>query len=793
MKLPHCLLLPILLSATAIVATPLSSPPYPRIIKRADACTACVPPASIPAKAPHENIWLGLTDAEVADVVAFLTSSATARNLDITLPQNQTAGSNTTADTTPAAQTPESVPRNGTAAAGNNTLLLVELLLPNKTDALHYANGKGAAPPRYAHAVLDMRKDTTTPYILDLQIGPLPISPRTRVSPLTYPYNHGTHISNRLVSKREDSSQWLTDTAANMSDITMKMWGGQVTSDGSNDTITIGEYGVGPVEEEGRLVAWDMFSGLPEGGIDTGTLLPLGLYIRSDLTGSGYDEWSVTGVLYNDIFYPSLRAFRKALFTPGFEILGANVDGSWASTDREGPIMPGDDLFPPIPVAPQGSRYRVDAEKMYVEWMDFSFFIAFSRDTGVRLFDLRFKGERIVYEVGLMEAMAIYAGNDPVQSGTAFFDSLYGLGATAGRLLPGYDCPSYATFLNTTTSPGGTPQVSPGSLCIFETDSSWPLFRHSADYTSVAKNIFFTLRSISTVGNYDYMLDYTFYTDGSMQIEARASGYIRTAYFAGNGEFGYRIHDNLSGSMHDHVLNYKLDLDILGTANSLSVAEFVPTTHHPSWSKHPVKTFKIKKSLLTSEDSGKINWHPNAATSYSVINKDHSNKFGEYRGYKIKPLSPGVFATVHESSILGKAADWAHHNLFVTKRKDTEACSSHAYASYDLENPPVRFGEFFDGEGLEQEDLVLWFNIGMHHAPATGDLPTTTFASANGGVRIEPMNYFEGNPGKQSRQMVRIGTDSNGNVNVTEFGNRGVGNCSVHIPGIQDWGMRLVG
>lgn len=54
--------------------------------------------------------------------------------------------------------------------------------------------------------------------------------------------------------------------------------------------------------------------------------------------------------------------------------------------------------------------------------MDFSFYLAFTRDTGMRLYDVKFKGERIIYELGLQEAIAHYAGNDPVQSGTAYLD-----------------------------------------------------------------------------------------------------------------------------------------------------------------------------------------------------------------------------------------------------------------------------------------------------------------------------------------------------------------------------------
>lgn len=41
---------------------------------------------------------------------------------------------------------------------------------------------------------------------------------------------------------------------------------------------------------------------------------------------------------------------------------------------------------------------------------------------------------------------------------------------------------------------------------------------------------------------------------------------------------GFHIHDDLAGAMHDHVLNYKLDLDVAGTANSLVKSALVPTT-----------------------------------------------------------------------------------------------------------------------------------------------------------------------------------------------------------------------
>ena len=59
----------------------------------------------------------------------------------------------------------------------------------------------------------------------------------------------------------------------------------------------------------------------------------------------------------------------------------------------------------------------------------------------------------------------------------------------------------------------------------------------------------------------------------------------------------------------------------------------------------------------------------------------------------------------------------------------------------------------------------------MHHLPHTGDLPVTMFSTAHSAMRLEPLNYLEGDPSVQSNQQVRIDYDEQGQVNyVEEFG-----------------------
>jgi primary-amine oxidase len=44
-------------------------------------------------------------------------------------------------------------------------------------------------------------------------------------------------------------------------------------------------------------------------------------------------------------------------------------------------------------------RYRVDRERQYISWLGWGLYLGFNRDMGLNLWDIRFRGERIVYQV----------------------------------------------------------------------------------------------------------------------------------------------------------------------------------------------------------------------------------------------------------------------------------------------------------------------------------------------------------------------------------------------------------
>ncbi|KAH7256107.1 copper amine oxidase [Fusarium tricinctum] len=629
-----------------------------------------------PMNAPHRNFWGSLTSKETADVLSLLHMNETGFNLT----SAEDAGS-----------------------------MSVELMMPNKTDVLPFLSNSSNGPERYALATV-MFGAPEDAYLQNFKVGPLPIP---------MPQLTGDGKIPVINPDAEDYGNFNLKIMKGAEDVTKRLW--NLTID---DGLQVPLAFAAPVRiTDGKVIMWQGFNAPVTGIYDTISLLPLGLYMRTDITGRDPSKWKVTGWVYNNEFYPELDDFRKVIADPSFKSMGANLDKDWAHTKKHGDTLPMDDAPPPASIQPGKSRFAVDEEESYVTWMDFSFYVSITRDNGLRLYDIRYKGKRIMYELGLDEAIA-----------------------------------HYATLTEQSTG-------------MFEMDKGFPIQRHSwAKHTTVTKNIAFNIRAVYTIGNYDYMTTYQFHLDGSIEVAVRASGYISSAFYAQNEDYGFKIHDSLSGSLHDHVITFKADFDILGEKNSLQKVAIQPTTEKYKWSDgQSINTMKAVKSFIENEDDGKINWSPNGAAMYAVVNKDKKNPHGEYPGYRITPATGVAYLTVQDSNNTQNAAHHTTHHLYVTRQKDNETYAAGAFNSLTPEDPQVDFDKYFNSESLDQEDIVVWFNLGMHHMPHTGDLPNTVFSTAHSAMIIEPLNYLLGDPSQASSQQVLIKT-TDGKPKITTYG-----------------------
>jgi Copper amine oxidase, enzyme domain/Copper amine oxidase, N2 domain len=70
--------------------------------------------------------------------------------------------------------------------------------------------------------------------------------------------------------------------------------------------------------------------------------------------------------------------------------------------------------------------------------------------------------------------------------------------------------------------------------------------------------------------------------------------------------------------------------------------------------------------------------------------------------------------------------------------------------------PAHRFAHMLDDESIEQEDLMVYFNLGNHRVPTTQDVPNTLMHTSGSGVMFVPFNYFDRDVSRETVSGVRI-------------------------------------
>ena len=735
-----------------------------------------------PFHAPRHNVFAELSSEERGDVVTFLYENSDILNLT---------------ERTVNFDSP-------------NWINQIEVLRPNKSDAVSYLGNGGPEPDRYA-TVSVVQNDGSKAFLAEYQVGPIPVSNVTRIQRLVFPHNSGRNDVQTTIPDMVLFFWIVMGKGNDVQDITEDLLGAKVNM---LDPLGPNSLGLGArpiLIEEGRIIFWLEFfrTGPGSNGL---SLLPQGLYVKLDVSSLDPDDWTTSEWFYNGVLYPDIDTFRKAWNSSDFVKTSRNLDGAWTNTEDFTSKPRGRSQPPPLSIQPYGPRYQLDRKQQYISWMGFSFYLATSPSTALSLFDIRFNDSRIVYHLGLQEALAHYAGSEPIQSGLEFLDTLFGMGSQANTLVSGYDCPAYADYLGVTYHKGERTYTNERAICVFEFTSDAPLQRHTSEWSvTISRNTYLVVRSVSTVGNYDYTIDYLLYLDGSIEVKVRASGFIFGA-FAGhpetrsendpsnpdhdavtdelrsrmqpdssiphpNSDYGYQIHPSVSTSLHDHVLLFRCDLDISPSSGFNDTFQHVsidPYTHTYPWDGPnftPRNTMHLTHHPALSNESP-LNWPRNSADLY-LIQSPELNAWGEHKAYRIQAgtgMGTPSHLTIFNSTSLRKSAAWSSADLWVLKNHpDTEPAGAH-YLNYLCPNDPlIDFAKMADNETLADqdgggEDLVVYFNLGGHHVPHSGDIPNTLMHTSASSVILSPFNYFDEDVSKASRQGVRVDANTREDV-----------------------------
>ncbi|XP_051894681.1 membrane primary amine oxidase-like isoform X2 [Pristis pectinata] len=632
------------------------------------------------------------------------------------------------------------------ALPSDNFIYMVELQLPRKADALRFLDQGGDAPNREARAVVVFGAQSK-PNITEYTVGPLP-TPTYHVDVTSRNYN-SLHFNSRPTTLLEYKTIRSIMGLEKVSELLRESYG-------SDWKVVI------PLDSAPRgFKLGDRETWFPFTKNLSGTFLhPLGFNVLVDHSSTNISEWGVKQVFYNGQYFGSIEEL-VAQYNKGTvqktNLQGKDSDPNYASLKPRKQFQ----SFGPFQHEPQGQRYRV--LNNHVSYFDWELAFRHSAASGLQLFDIRFKKERLVYELSIQELSSVYGGETPALMRTKFLDRHYGIGTSSNELVKGVDCPYTATFVDTLHFMGtDEPQRIINSICIFEQNRAIPLRRHYSSwysplsYGGLLDNVLI-IRSVTTAGNYDYIFDFVFHNNGVIETKVFPSGYALTSFISEEKtNYGAKLEENVLGNIHTHFLHFKADLDIMGTSNSFETKDIEYQLKSVPWkTDQKVHVPTVKRRILETENEAAFRTGMKMPSYLNFVNLAQKNKWGHPRGYRIQVVSFNP-ESVPEDSPDEKGISWQRYQLAVTKHKDQEQKSSSIYHQNSMWKPPVYFDEFINGESIKNEDLVAWITAGFLHIPHAEDVPNTATPGNGVGFFLKPLNYFNNDPSVYSPDAVYI-------------------------------------
>lgn len=443
------------------------------------------------------------------------------------------------------------------ARPSDNCIYSVDLQPPPKAESLSFLDQGGSRPPRQALVVVYFGNQPD-PNVTEYVVGPLP-APMYHQDVTRQKYGGHVPYSRRplLDAEFKQMTHVLYNVVFPMAPSFMQE---VLDYDGSNLAAMVTAP---PGQKSGGRATWlVLFQNV------TGYFVhPVGLEVLLDHSSLDIYEWAVKKVFYNGQYYEDMAQLERE-FTEGHvpvrRIRRVPVDGEFSSLRPR--VLPAGSG--PFDYKAPGPRYSVRNNQVVSLLWSFAYRMDTSR--GLRLYDIRFRGQRIVYELSLQDAVSVYGSSSPGGMSTRYMDGSFGIGRLTNALVRGADCPYSATYLDVSLlAQAQRPVVTRDALCVFEQAMGAPLRRHfsrrpSRSYGGLPATALI-LRSVATLGNYDYVWDFVLHPNGGIESKVRATGYISSSFLYGDGlDYGNRVGPHTLGTIHTHSVGYKVDLDVGG-------------------------------------------------------------------------------------------------------------------------------------------------------------------------------------------------------------------------------------
>jgi len=396
---------------------------------------------------------------------------------------------------------------------------------------------------------------------------------------------------------------------------------------------------------------------------------------------------------------------------------------------------------------PDGPSFRLTGNRL--EWQNWSLRIGFNWREGMTLHTVTYNDHGrvrpIAHRMSFAEMTVPYRDqSDDHYRRTAFDIGEWGLGFMTTSLELGCDCLGEIRYLDAALHDSkGRPYAIKNAICIHEEDDA-VLWKHVDHETGaeVRRARRLTVSFHVTVANYEYLVYWRFYQDGSIQSELRATGLILTThlYPGEKASRGALVDNRTYAPYHQHFLTARLDLDVDGPENTVYAGESVPVPMGPD---NPYGlSLQQKETPLRTEQEGKQDYCWETQRAWRVVNDNVTNGLGTHPSYKLVPggAIPAMFD--RESPVLQRAGVIGH-TVWVTPNRPDERWPAGEFVNQS--GPGLGLPRWTAADRpIQNTDVVLWYTFGIHHITRPEDWPIMPVDTVS--FWLKPVGFFDRTP-----------------------------------------------
>lgn len=313
-----------------------------------------------------------------------------------------------------------------------------------------------------------------------------------------------------------------------------------------------------------------------------------------------------------------------------------------------GPLRPR--LHPVVLTHPEGRNFSLSGNE--VRWQNWRFRVEAHPREGPVLHLVTYSDQgrerRILHRLSLSEMVVPYGDPQATWSWRSAFDvGEYGFGDKTSSLEPGADVPSNALFLPAAyADDSGKAQETPRALAIYERDGGvlWKHYDAHRKHNEARLGIELVVTFGVVIENYDYLLNYIFKQDGSLEVEAVLTGIMLakavppqtgTAGHAEHDAYGHLVAEGVVAVHHQHFFSFRLDFDVDGRRNSVLEMNSAPIPPGPA--NPQGNAFSMRMEPLRTERQAQRDMNLASARRWLIINPDERNGLGQPTGYALVP------------------------------------------------------------------------------------------------------------------------------------------------------------